>query len=240
MRLLVGVALEGRVIEMALPDAVPVAHLMPEVLATVDAETGQAATRQVAPRRVSGEWLDLERSLSEQGCASGSLICLEERGGTDPTPHHDPVVEIAERGPPVELVPDGGAAVVVCAVLGALVAASVGNAAVVLVAGAPVAWAVLPLLGGIATGPSSQWVRRLLAVASVGVGAMAMAASGVVASLGAMGVGLDGCLAAAVLVHLGRRRSTGALLRVTLGALEWWLVGAVLPLAAFAAGWSGW
>lgn len=240
MRLLVGVALQGRVIEMALPAAVPVAHLMPEVLAAVEAEAGRAATGQVAPRRVSGEWLDLELSLSQQGCESGSLICLEECGGAVPTPHHDPVVEIAERGPPLELLPDGAAPVVVGAVLGALVAASIGNAAVVLVAAAPVAWAALPLLGGMATGPSSRWVPRMLGITSAGVGGMAIAASGVVASLGATGVGLDGCVAVAVLVHIGRRRSTAALLRVVLGALEWWLVGAVLPLAVFVAGWSGW
>lgn len=240
MRLLVGVAVEGDVIEMALPASVPLAHLLPEVRAVVEMETKKPATVQLVPRRVDGEWLDLERSLGQQNCASGSLICLEERGAADRVPPHDPVTEIAERGPPTELVPEGAVTLVVGAAFGALLATRLGDSAALLVAGAPLVWAVLPLLGGTATGATSGWVRSALQVASAGAGSAAMAASGVVASRGLAGVVLDSCVAGAVVVHVGRRRSTNALPRVTLGALEWWLLGAILPLTALAAGWSGW
>lgn len=241
MRMLVGIAVGAEVTEMALPASVPLAHLLPEVRAAVAGAKGPMQTAGLMPRRLDGEWLDLERSLSQQACAPGSLICLEERAEeAGRLTHYDVAIQIADRGPPMDLLPDRVAVAVVGAVSGALLAARVGHCAALVVACAPVMWTLLPLAGGLATGASAERVRRLLAMASVGFGSAAAGASGVVASIGAAGVGLDGCVAGAVLAHVGRRRSTNALLRVTLAAVQWWLVGAVLPLAAVAAGWRGW
>ncbi|BBH17658.1 hypothetical protein Back2_19450 [Nocardioides baekrokdamisoli] len=240
MRLLVGVAVEDRVIEMALPADVPLAHLLADVRAAVAEELRQKETVRLMPRLVDGTWLDLERSLSQQAGAVGGLICLERRETRGLVRHHDPVTEIADRGPPVELLPDTAATVAVGALGGVLLAVYGGStAAVAVLAGAPAFWALLPMLGGIANVASAALVRRLLSMVSVAVGAAAVAVSGIVAWTGRAGSGLAACLGVVVLVHVSRRSLRNALLRVTLTALEWLSLAAVLPLAALSAGWSG-
>lgn len=235
MRMAVGVAFEGRVIEMLLPASVPLAHLVPEVMAAVGAAKGSLDLRSVGGAR-----FDLEQSLVQQDVAAGSVICLEERGGSQASASHDPAAAIADRGPPVELVSERAAYGVIGGMAGAWIATGSRTAAAVVVACAPMAWALLPFLGGLADVRTRTQVQRFLLAAAVAASGAALAASGPVAASGPAGLGLDACLAATVLVHAARGASGNALLRVILGAAEWWFVGAVLPLMVVVAGWSSW
>ena len=119
MRLLTGVAIDGRVVEMALPSDIPVAHLMPELLAALGTEDGRLKLR-----RVDGSWFDLERSLGDQGCVTGGVVSLEAPEVQSHGRHHDPVAELVERGPPVELIADSA----VPAVIGAAATLASGAA----------------------------------------------------------------------------------------------------------------
>lgn len=233
MRLLTGVAIDGRVVEMALPSDIPVAHLMPELLAALGTEDGRLKLR-----RVDGSWFDLERSLGDQGCVTGGVVCLEAPEVQSHGRHHDPVAELVERGPPVELIADAAVPAVIGAAAAVGLLALTDRSAPVVVALAPCAWALLPWLAG-----SSIALRRvstLMATLSLMVSAAALAAAGPVAAHRPLEMALDGCVAVVALAHVARRRSTSAILRVGLGAVEWVSLAAVIPLASFAAGWSRW
>lgn len=232
MRALVGIALDGQVTEFSLPDQVPLAHLLPEVFARLGSDGDR-----LHPRRADGAWLDLERSLSEQNCRSGSLICLEDPARSEPDWHHDPVVALAERGPPLDLIPTRAAVGIVGGLVGAWISAGSAVGSVALVAVAPVAWAALPALGAVASVATVGLVQEALQILALGFGAAALAASGPAAATGQVGVALDSCVAGALLVHVIRAWVANPLGRVILGAAQWWLLGAVVPLAAVAAGW---
>lgn len=231
MRMLTGVAIEGRVVEMALPSDIPVAHLMPDVLAALE-----AGAADLKPRRIDGTWLDLERSLDEQGCTPGGVMCLEppERG---PQARRDPLSDLAESAPPLVLIPDGVIPATVGAASTAVLVASSRWTAPVAVALAPCMWALLPLLGGAPVG-DREGLRRVLRTVELVAGSGALAASGCVAALGWSGVALDGSVVATALVHVARRHAAGPLPRVLLGTIEWLSLVAVLPLMCIAAGWS--
>lgn len=233
MRMLTGVAIDGRVVEMALPSDVALAHLMPDLLAALEVETAH-----VRPRRVDGRWLDLERSLGEQGCTSGGIVCLETPEAEQRRRRHDPVARIVERGPPVELVLDAAVPAAFGAAVSTALVVAVDRAAPVLVALAPCAWAILPLLGGMVSAGDGGGVRRLFGTLALVLGSGALAASSQTAVQGPFGAALDGCLTLAVLAHVMRRRSARALVRVVLGIVEWLSLSVVLPLTSFAAGWS--
>jgi hypothetical protein len=198
----------------------------------------QTDSPHLRPRRVDGTWLDLERSLGEQGCTSGGIVCLEPPDVQHPAGRHDPVAEIVERGPPVELVPDAAVVATTGALVAAMLVAAVPWAAPVLLAVAPCAWALLPALGGLLGARDGRGVRRVLGAVALAVGSGALVASGDVARDGSVGLVLGGCVALAVLAHVARRRAAGALVRVFLGAAEWLALLVVLPLTSFAAGWS--
>src|SRR5581483_9915625 len=175
MRLLTGVAIDGRVVEMALPSDIPVAHLMLDLLAALGTEAGRLKLR-----RVDGTWLDLERSLGDQGCATGGVVCLEAPEVQSHGRHHDPVAELVERGPPVELIADAAVPAVIGAAAAVGLLALTDRSAPVVVALAPCAWALLPWLAG-----SSIALRRvstLMATLSLMVSAAALAAAGPVAA----------------------------------------------------------
>lgn len=238
MRMPVGVVVDGRVTEMLLPASIPLAHLVPEMVACLCTDD-----RPREPRRADGEWLAAELSLLDQGLLPGGLVCLEERSSVEVL-HHDPVAEIAERGPPVDLL-SASPGVVVGGCAGVWIATMDPVGAVLATGMAPILWALLPMIGGLAMPDRvdrsrAGRARALLVEASSAAGAAALAASGVVATLGPIGIALDCCVGGMVLAHVGRARSRSAVLRVLLGAAEWWAVGAVPSLAVITMGWSGW
>ena len=228
MRMLIGVAVDGQVTEMSLPGGVPLAHLIPEVLEAVGAKD------RCLPRSVDGTWLDVERSLVDQGCAAGSVICLEDRDDLIAVAHHDPVVRIAERGPSVAILDAPAALAVLGGTLGAVIAALAPEAAVVVLALAPLLWATLPMVFGVFVGDSGIGARVFLGGASTVVGGAALAMSGVVVSQRPFGAALVACLAGAVLAHVGRHRRQNVLLRFVLRAIEWCTLVAIVPLAVLA------
>lgn len=228
-----GVALDGHVFEMALPSEVALAHLMPDVLAAL-----QADSAHLRPRRVDGTWLDLERSLGDQGCTSGGVLCLELPEAEHRGRLHDPIAEMVERGPPVPLIADAAVTTAIGAAGATALVVAVQGSGPVLVALAPCAWALLPLLYGMVRAADDRRLRRTLSGLAHLAGSGALAASSEVAAQGWAGIALDGCVVLTVLTHVLRRRSVDALQRVLLGLVEWSSLVAVLPLMCVAAGWS--
>ncbi len=66
-----------RRIDVSLPDAIPLAELLPEVVRMLD-ESPNGAPAQWAVVRIGGEALDLERGLAEQGATSGTMLFLQD------------------------------------------------------------------------------------------------------------------------------------------------------------------
>lgn len=233
MRILVGIESGGRVTEMLLPDGVPVAHLAAEVLALVGADH-----RSAGFRRVAGGWLDPEQTLEQQGVTSGSLLCVEERAAHVRTAWHDPVAELIERGPPVDLIPGAALPVVLGGLLGSIVASASEGAAALVVAAVPVAWALLPLLGG-RTAPGREWVNAVIVPLGAVVGGAGLAAAGTVAAGRPAGLWLVSCVVVATATHVVRRHSQAPLARVILGGTEWSALGGILPITTVVTGWVG-
>ena len=66
-----------RRIDVSLPDAIPLAELLPEVVRMLD-EGPNGAPAQWAVVRIGGLALDLERGLAEQGATSGTMLFLQD------------------------------------------------------------------------------------------------------------------------------------------------------------------
>jgi hypothetical protein len=136
------------------------------------------------------------------------------------------------------LVPDAAVVATTGAVVAAALVAAVTFAAPVLLVIAPCVWALLPSVGGLISAGDGRRVRSVLGSLAVAVGSGALVAAGEVAGRGPVGLALDGCLALAVLAHVARRSSAGALVRVLLGTVEWLALLVLVPLASLAVGWS--
>ncbi|MGE5612649.1 MAG: EsaB/YukD family protein [Bacillota bacterium] len=235
MRIVIGVEVDGRVTTMSLPASVPVAHLLPDLVSLVSpADTSRR------PRTLSGDWLDLERSLLDQGCGSGSLISLEEKQEQSWGASHDPVAELVVRGPPVDLLPIRSSAAAIAGLCGAWIGVHSRPGAVVAVVAAPIAWASLPLLGGALAGLTLGTLRAVLRTTAACAGAAALGASGPLAATGASGLLLDVCTASGVIAHGVRSAARNPFARLSARALECSCFAAVIPLGLVAADWVGW
>ena len=231
----VGVTSRDRQVDLAVPGAVPVAHLLPELarsLGVLDVRTAHSGFRLVT---AAGRVLDSTAGLARQGVGHGALLSLTPVTADAPVRLHDDVAEamgelsqarpglsgLSGHAPGVTVQQAAGAAVLL---LGAPGMAIIGTTGAAVGAGA----VALGLLGvAVVHSRSSPAPSRWLTAVLSGTGAAHAAAGGSLlaaqaaagAALPVVGAGAGAVLASVVaMVGLGRGR---------LLVLPWVLLGGV-------------